>query len=81
MPEDTQAPLILLDILDRMDSVVHSQVLMVLGQDLVCAAGYLVKEDEVLGQVEQLLRIACAPDHGLQGDYAHLSFFVDPLPF
>jgi len=81
VPEDTEATLILFDLLNSLKDIVHAEVLVVLGQDLVKTACRLPVEDEVLHQIQESRRVAGSPDDRFQGDNALFTLLVDLLPF
>ena len=79
MPEYAQLALIQFPRFVSLDRLVDAQILVVAGQNLGGAAVGVVKEDEVLQQIEKGFLFADAPEHGFQRHVA-LLLLLQTLP-
>lgn len=75
MPEDAQLAVVQLTGLIRFDRLVNSKILVVAGKNLFRVATGMVKEDEILQQVEEVLLFADAAQHSFQS-YAALFLLI-----
>ena len=79
VPEDPELSLERFSIPNSIDGLVHAQELVVLGHDLFRGTGGLIKEDEVLHQVDEVRLVADALEHRLHVDYSGV-VFVESFP-
>ena len=75
MPEDAELSLERFSIPHGGYDLVHAQELVVLGDDFLRGTGGLIKEDEVLDQVDEVSLVADAFEHRLHIDHAGIVFF------
>ena len=80
VPEHAEPALALLQLPQRLQRIVDTEELVVLGERLHQAAGSLGVGDEVLDQVEQPVPLAGAPQRRLQRHHTLLALRVDLLP-
>ena len=73
VPEHAEPALALLQLPQRLQRIVHTEELVVLGECLHQAAGSLGERDEVLDQVEQPVPLAGAPQCRLQRHHTLLT--------
>ena len=67
VPEDAELALIVLDLLDGGDGIVHAEELVVLGDELVQIALRLVVDREVLNEVKELRVVRRRPGSSCPG--------------
>ena len=79
MPKHAQLTVEVLAVAIHLNSLVHTEILVVTGQYLHRGAARVVVEDEVLQQVEEVLFLADAAQHGRQLDVA-LLHLVEAFP-
>ena len=80
VPEHPEPSLALLQLPQRLQRIVDTKELMVLGERLHQTAGSLGERDEVLDEVEQSVPLAGAPQCRLQRHHTLLALGVDLLP-
>jgi len=85
VPEDAQLSRLRFALADLLYGFVHSQELVVSGQDLLGLAAGFIEEDEVLQEVQEVLLLADALEQGLHVHRARLLLgqalpFVEVLP-
>ena len=66
MPEHPEPTFDVFNVLESVDSIVHSEELVVLGDHLNQCPTNICKQDEILHQVEKPRFLACATDHSIQ---------------
>jgi len=81
VPEHPQFAISLPDVGQGRERIVDAQVLVVLGREFDEPAGGLLKEAEVLHQIQKPRRVADAAQHRLQRHPALLVFAAHLLPF
>lgn len=81
VPKDTELALVLADVAQALDGVIHAEVLVILRQHLGDAARNRAEEREVLSDVEQAALVASAANHRVERDDAVFLFIGNLLPF
>src|SRR5437763_698403 len=80
MPEDAQLSLIFLNAAHGLQSVVDAQELMVPCKQLDQRPSGIIKEGEILHDIQQAALFAAAPNHGLERDRAFFILAANFLP-
>ncbi len=79
MPEDAEAPAVLLQLLDGLDGAVDAEHLVVFGGHLPQPTPSVLEEQEVLDEIEEACRLAGGAQERVQPDTLR-PFLLQPLP-
>ena len=80
MPEYTESPLFILDLVQGLHGLYNPKILVVLGHQFDQASLGLHEKRVIFHQIQKTLRFAGPADHGIKRDDPFLAFTVDLLP-